>query len=99
MPCRDPGWDEWIDDQSREKKKNLKNNISTLIQLLCDICSALEAEKKTDLMSSRLKAWWEQHKEEDTKNRKAKERKELQHLAEKEASVFLAKRLKELGVE
>lgn len=97
MGCRNDylmGWDNSNEENQRKFGVNLCD-ISLLEKICCELCR--EVERSNLYMSDLAKKWWKNHKSEDRKYKKKTEKLELRQQAEREASEFLNKRIKELG--
>jgi hypothetical protein len=98
MPCRDDYPPDYGQDQKNKKLYGLSvNDFSLLAAVACEACENLTAADAP--MSPLVKKWWEAHQKEDADRVKNASKAQKREVAEKEASEFLKKRLKELGVE
>ena len=68
MPCRDY-------DSDAERIAALEARIHALTVLLCTACQLLE--RTDEKMTKDLKAWWDNHQNEDRKAEEAKRRRNL----------------------
>jgi len=57
MPCRGPD----LPDNSNAIGKAVNNVLQELEPLLCEACSIIEQNQLSDLLSSKLRAWFKAH--------------------------------------
>lgn len=98
MPCRDYESDSWS-NTSYDEINRLKKQADRLARIACKAMDALEQDGRADLLllkDDEVRAWWEQHKEADRKEKARVAEIERRERIKAEALARLSQEEKEL---